>query len=112
MAEQNLYLGVVKHAFLHYVAGTQVVLADYQIYFLGQGGEICGLLTCGISATYYGYRFLAEEKAVTCGAGAYSASGIFLLILKSQILGCGTGGYDYGVGLQLCAVIYGDGVGG
>ena len=112
MAEQDLYLGVLKYTFLHYIAGAQVVLADYQIHLAGKCGQIRCLLTCGIAAAYNCNHFLAEKESVTGGAGANSAAGIFLLILQAQILGCGAGGYDYSIGLQLCAVINCYGVGG
>ena len=105
VAEEDLDLGVLKHTFLHYVAGTQVVLADNQIDLLGQGCQIRGLLACGITAAYHCNHFLAEEESVTGGAGAHTASGIFLLILQTQILGRCTRRYDDGVCLQLPATV-------
>ena len=106
--EENLNLGVLHDAVLHDLAGAEVVLAHDEVYLAGKTCEVAGLLTSGVATAHYGYHLLAVEEAVASGTGTDTHTGIFLLVLESEVLGRCTCGDDDGLGLNLGTVINSD----
>ena len=89
--KKNFNLLVVHYSLLHNLRCTQKRFADNQIYFGCKSGKINSFFTRCITATDYSYNFLTIEKSVTSSASTYPHSGIFLLILQSQIFSSSSG---------------------
>ena len=83
--KEDLDVLLVSHPLLHNVGGAEIVLADNEIYLVGESGEVEGLLACGVAATHYSHVFLSIEEAVASGACAHAEASVFLLVGETEI---------------------------
>lgn len=96
----DLDLGVCGDPVLHDLARPERVSAVDQIDLAGVLGEIVGFFHRGVSAPDDNDFFASEEKAVTCGAGAYSEASERDLAGQSQPFGARAGGNDNALGFE------------
>ena len=84
---------------------TENIAAHNQINLAGKTCEIGCLFTGCIATTYYSNNTLAIEETIACGTSRNTHTCIFLLVVKSKILGRSTSSNDDGLCLYLCAIV-------
>ena len=93
--EEDFDIGRGKYTVLHHLGGTQERLTHDEKYLLGKTCQIYCLFAGSIASSYDSYTFLAVEEAVASGTSRYSATGILLLVVQTEIFSRSTrGNYD------------------
>ena len=85
--EQDFDFGIIGHALLHDVGGTQVVLSDNHVDFRTKLGQIGGLFACGVASANHGHDLLAVKESVAGGTGRDALTIVLLLVFQTEIFG-------------------------